>query len=473
MKLSTVTDPAKRFRQAKDLGDAMRLSEGNLKSAVTLIKHKNPSNVFEVIAQKLGMGKDRLRFGENHMYWDFQANVAYSKGKPYSIIKFNKAKISKFPKALRNLIKKADKGLLSQKAQNSLRMALNRHIKANPGKFFTGPRTSSMPIGESEFVLGTTSKFIKGNLYKTFDNDLQKFVSIIEGGFGPQQKVSLAKKFIAGWKNKPFTKLRLRLTNPDLLKVRKYARLIERDLGFPNANKLTFLGFFKKLFSSKKGQFRFTKPDKIKPGKVSKTVSVVKAEIIRRKIPIMTKRQIAKFSPFKTKRQTTRPISRRMTAPRRVVVRKVTRTRVKPRPRVIRKVRKIARVRLIKRPRKVVRTKVRPRTRVIKRVRVIPRPRVRKLIRPPTRVVARVRPKPKPRKVVQRKKVPKITLMESDARKNKIIRKILSSRTFVYLPDFYSVVFGIKVGSAKEKAALLRVGRIFSGLERRAVINKR
>jgi len=56
-----------------------------------------------------------------------------------------------------------------------------------------------------------------------------------------------------------------------------------------------------------------------------------------------------------------------------------------------------------------------------------------------------------------------------DKKKNKlksISKKAVASEKFIYIPDLYSRVFDIKA-SKKEKAALQKVGRLFTGLERR------
>lgn len=230
-----------------DIGDVARLTGRKIKAKEILVKHKNPSNTFEVVKQVKGMGRDRIAFDETHMYFDFEAPVAYSQGKPFSIIKFPKTKLFKFPPNLRKLINKASKGQLSTSQSNNLRRALNRHIKANPNKFFISPRTASLPIGEREIALAETSKFIKTNVYKTFDNDLKTFVSVIEVAFDKTKKLSLARKFINGWKRNPFRTLKLRLTNPDVLTVRKYARIVERDIKLKSQQVNIFLRIFNKV----------------------------------------------------------------------------------------------------------------------------------------------------------------------------------------------------------------------------------
>ena len=51
----------------------------------------------------------------------------------------------------------------------------------------------------------------------------------------------------------------------------------------------------------------------------------------------------------------------------------------------------------------------------------------------------------------------------------KRIRKLLKKRRFVFLPDMFSLVFGIKAKPG-QKVILLRLGRIFTGAERRPIV---
>jgi nucleoside-triphosphatase THEP1 len=239
---------------AKDITDILRLSRGKIKVKDVLIKKRNPSDVFEVVRQPQGMGKSRLAFDETHMYFDFEIPVGYSKGKAYTIIKFPVTKISKFPKGLRVKVAKAALGQLSGRQQVLLRRQLNAYIKANKNKFFLSPRTAANVIGEREVVTAEGSKFIKSDVYKTFDNDLQKFVKLIEVGFGKRSAKPMIGKFIDGWKKKPFRQLKLRLTNPDLLKVRRYTRLLNKDIKLSKNQKNNIVVMLRKLFISKKAQ---------------------------------------------------------------------------------------------------------------------------------------------------------------------------------------------------------------------------
>ncbi len=252
-KAKAIADPKRFERKGKqDVGDIARLTGRRIRVKDILSKHKNPSNVFEVTRQLKGMGRDRMAFDETHMFFDFDAPIAYSQGKPFSIIKFPRTRISKFPPNLRQLITKAANGQLSTGQGISLRRALNRHIKANPNKFFISPRTASLPIGEREIALAEISKFIKRDTYRTFDNDLQKFVSIFEVGFKKGTRLSLARKFINSWKSKPFTTLRLRLTNPDILLMRRYTNIVRRDIKLTAQQTNIFLSIFNKVIRSVK-----------------------------------------------------------------------------------------------------------------------------------------------------------------------------------------------------------------------------
>lgn len=336
----------------KDIKDIVRLTGGKVKAKDVLSSKKNPSNVFEVARQVNGMGKSRLKFSETHLYFDFEAAIAYSYGKPYSIIKFPYSKISKFPPRLNAMIKKAANNELSLRQSMALRKALNRYIKLHPGKFFIGPRTASLPIGEREFVLAEGSKFIAGQQYKTFDPDLQRFVSIIEVAFKKPRKLSLFKRFVEGWKRKPFTTLRLRLSNPDILLVRRYTKLVSKDYGLSPRQKLTFLQLMKKMFKSKKG--RLLRPTK-KKKKVQRIEAKLKKEIRsrrikrlaarRRKIKLLKRRKAApKRKPSKrtvirkpvrrivSRKPTRRTISRKPTKRKPTKRQPVKRTRIKRTP---------------------------------------------------------------------------------------------------------------------------------------------
>jgi hypothetical protein len=52
--------------------------------------------------------------------------------------------------------------------------------------------------------------------------------------------------------------------------------------------------------------------------------------------------------------------------------------------------------------------------------------------------------------------------------RNYIFNK-LSRKKFVFTPDIYSIIFGIKA-KAGQKIKLLKIGRIFTGTERRAIV---
>jgi len=317
-----------RRKGVKDLKDLIRLTGGKVRATDIVPRSKNPSHVFEVVRQPKGMGKSRLAFDETHMYFDYEAPIAYSKGKLYSIIKFPVSRISKFPKILRLKINKAARGELTAKEGIALRKSLNRYIKLNPNKFYLGPRTASLPIGEREFVLAEGSKFIKGKIYKSFDNDLQKFISIIEVGFRKPAKISLYKRFVKGWKRRPFTTLRLRLSNPDLLTVRRYTRLIEKDVTLSPKQNKNIIGILRRMFKSKKARLgRDFKKSKKRKGRIRREIErrrkkelirkIKRSKIIKRKIQrkaIQTKR--AKRKILLRKRSQKRKIIDRKTKPR-------------------------------------------------------------------------------------------------------------------------------------------------------------
>lgn len=397
----------------KDLKDLLRLSEGKVKVKDVLAKTKNPSDTFQVVRQTKGMGRSRLAFDETHMYFDYEAAVAYSYGKPYSIIKFPLQKISKFPKRLRGQIIKSISGQLKTTQQVALRKALNRYIKANPKKFFISPTTGTTPIPEREFVLAEGSKFFKGNLYNTFDNDLQKFITIVEVGFKKPRKISYFKALYNAYKNKPFRTLKYRLSNPDLLKVRRYAKILQYDLGFKKKQG-KFLALLKKVIFFKKKPVipkvkkkkRVIKKPTKKPKRIAKKKLVKKVvkEIKRRRKAVkrIPKPKIRVKKPrLKTravKRVPTRKTTRaKVRAKKRVVARKATRKREPTRPRKPTRVRKP--LRKTERPRTRIpsRTTTRARKRVITR----PRVRVRKRVPARTRVRVRTRVPPKPTTTVK------------------------------------------------------------------------
>lgn len=426
-------------KQSKDIKDVLLASKGQIKAKDILGKRKNPSNTFEVVNQVQGMGKSRLAFDETHMYFDFEAAVAYSQGKPYSIIKFPVAKITKFPNNLTRLIKKAGRGELSTSQGTRLRVALNNYIKNNPNKFFLSPRTASLPIGEREIVLADASKFIKGNLYKTFDNDLQTFISVIEVAFRKPQKISLFRRFINSWKNKPFRTLKLRLSNPDILNIRRYARIVERDIPLGRTRIENLLFMFKKMLTTKKAQARLKKPIKqikkkkrVKPRKVKLRKRKVIKRITKRTIPRVKKRVVERARPKQRPRKKARPVTR-------------PRTPVRSRPQK--------------------RIPIRARTPVRTRKRSDVRPRVQ--ARPVTRITPR-----KKKKIIKFRKT--IIRKIKDTLKNPTQKKINEinanvKQMFIFTPDLYSRLFGVRT-NLKNARLLLRKGRIFTGAELRPII---
>lgn len=449
-------------KRAKDIADAIRLSGGKLTVGEIIPTNKNPSNVFEVVRKVEGMGKSRIAFSETHMFFDFEAPVAYSKGKPFSIIRFRRTRISKFSPSLRARIKLAANNRLTAREAIQLRKNLNRFVKANPNKFFISPRTASLPIGEREIVLAEMSRFIRKDTYKTFDNDLQTFVSIFEVGFGKPQKLSLARKFINGWRRRPFTQLRLRLTNPDILKVRRFARIVERDISLTKSQRLGFLALLKKIltgpFRGKKAQVKLPgkAPKPKKAPKKSKLLEAVKKEIIRRKIAKPTARQIGR-------------ILTRLKVPKRLIprilrtpaIREIIRVGVRARPRVPVRIKPPVRI-----PTRFRKTRKPPR-------RVPPRRPPRK---PPTRIPPGRVPPRKPPKIkipkVPPRKPPRIVDEEKKKKLAILVGRVVVKRKFFYIPDLYSVIFGIKA-NPRERRLFLTKGRVFSGAERRLITGGR
>ena len=51
----------------------------------------------------------------------------------------------------------------------------------------------------------------------------------------------------------------------------------------------------------------------------------------------------------------------------------------------------------------------------------------------------------------------------------KLTGKVIQQRDFIYIPDLYSIIYGIK-SKPLEKRAFLRIGRVFTGVERRKLI---
>jgi hypothetical protein len=495
-------------RRGKDIPDIVRLSEGKIKRSKVLPKTKNPSNVFETVEIPGGMGKSRLKFDENHFYMDFEAAIGYSQGKPYSIIKYPRARISKFPKKLQLGINKASKGLLNQKQMNSLRRSLNKHIKANPKKFFIGPRTASGPIGEREVVLAVFSKLFKGNKYKTFDNDLQKFIQVVELQFTKPKKISLFKRFKESYGKYPFMSLKLRLTNPDIAKIRRLRKILDKDITLSPKNQNKFIQLFnkvikfKKPFDNKKGN-KYTSKIKKLNEEFDKTLKKAKTELQlekaygksilkSRKLLREIKKDFGKNNNFyKNTRKKLKALEssnkRRLNVVKRklkpIIRKPKTRVRKKPKKRVTKRpiTRSRAKKRVTKRP--ITRTKPRPRVkkrtikRPITRPRIRRRPKTRSRVRPKirprakTRVVKRVTPRPRPRipvKPITRKQIIK-DLDRVDKKTKKVLKQLKQKKKFIYIPDLESIIYGVKA-TKKQKVRYLDPKKIFTGLERRGLI---
>jgi len=200
---------------------------------------------FEVKPGELGAG--RKQFKEDHFFTDVAASFGYAKGKP-QIIRFKKVKIQKFSNKLQSIIKKAEKGLLTEKQIKKLRIDLNTEIKKNPGKFFSGPRTTALGRGESEVVIPVGSKFItKKNLRTkfnsligrkvgnkiTYDNDTEQFIQVMDLVAKPKEK-----KFISSFKEdfinnikQVKTNVKFGFTNSDMTKVRSFKRALTNAKG--------------------------------------------------------------------------------------------------------------------------------------------------------------------------------------------------------------------------------------------------
>ncbi len=464
-KISAISTRERFFRKgATDLLDLKRLTGKRLKNADVL--KQNPSDVFQVLRQPGGMGKDRLKFDETHLYFDSEAAIGYAQGKKYTIIKFPLSKIQKFPKSFKPKIKKAKLGLLNKKESNALRRQLNKYIKSNLKKFYTSPRTTSLPFGEREWVLAEGSKFFKVDTYKTFDNDLKTFVNVIEVSFNKRKSKSFFKKFRDAYSKEPIKEIKYRLTNPDLLKVRKYRRLIEKGykLTKPQKSKLSkladkFIGSFKKLMKDKKGTLRGTLVDDVFK-ETQKRKATPRVLNIRRMVkrPLKIKAARVTRAKAKTKRRIKkRPKRRKVTrAKSRVTKRPVSRKRTKARV--------TARPRPKKRVRKTGRTRKRP------RIRAILRPRARTLLRNRIRPIAipRVRQRIK-KKVSRQRLIPRKRKKEKEKEERKVKVNQVIKPQFRYLSDLYSRFFGIKVSKRKGRK-LLKPGKIFKGFEARPII---
>lgn len=245
----------RRVRYSKDPVSGLRVAtareiiKGKLKAALTrgkkqdikdlglfgikrkdyLPKGKNPSNVFEVARQGSSIGADRLRFNEDFLYVDLAAALVYSYGKPYSILIFEKAKISKvYSPSLQARIERIPKMSQIQKAQ--LRLDITKYINNHPGKFFVGSKNVVELVGESQFVASVLSKSFKKDVYRTWDNDFRGFMQALVLTKGKQKSTPYLKKLKIAYAEKPFQQLKLRLTNPDILKVRRFRRLINKKI---------------------------------------------------------------------------------------------------------------------------------------------------------------------------------------------------------------------------------------------------
>jgi len=492
----------------KDVEDLVRISEGNLGKADVL--KKSPGKFLEVLPRKAEMGKDRLRFGETHFYWDYEAALGYARGEPYSIIKFPLSKISKFPTRLENLIKKAQNGKLSSSEQNRLRRALNRHMKANPDNFFLGPLTASSPIGEREWINSVFSRLFINDEYITFDSDLQRFVNIIEVGFSKKAKTNLFRKFYNSWKDKPFTQLKLRLGSTDVLTVRRYAKLLSRDMTgiVKSPNKKSFLEIFRKLLKRqkkeviRKGLKGVKKPvvgigGNSKISSKSPVLSSSKSSRIARRIisrrgvrrvsrgsvrkSLVRASRVSKKSVSESSRKSKRTVPKRTSSfssgvlalplnrvVKRILVRNTKRSSTRPSRRTSRVSKRTSSRKSVRPSRVSKRSSTRPSRRTS---RITKRPARRPQRKPPRRPATRPPSKPPirpPTKIIE-----KIIIIDPKKKKEEKLRRLVSfslrKKKFIYLPDLYSLIFGVKANKS-ERAAFLKMGRRFTGLEGRKLV---
>jgi hypothetical protein len=356
---------------------------------------------------------------------------------------------------------------------------VNEYIKKNPGKVFESPRSSVFPMAEREYVLSVGSKEIKSDVYKTWDKNLKTFVSVIEFGLPKKEAQNIFKTMAQAYGKKPFKNIKYRLTNPDFLKVRKYARLLKRGYKLTGQQKSKlrslvqkFLDSFKELMKSKKGSLKgtiaddaFKKQDPKKP----------RALNVRRLVQKPIKFKITK-SAFRKKRQKraerkakprrkTRKATRR--AKTRVSKRKITRTRPRTRP----KVRPRVKASPTKRPRTRTRPRTRPKVKARPRTRSIFRTRARTLLR--NRVRPIVRPRPKVRKTPKKKitRIKKRDKKKETEQERPTPRRVVK-RKFIYLADLYSRFYGIQIPRKKGKF-LLTPGRVFKGFEARPIVGRK
>ncbi len=442
-----------------DLRDVQSLTQGALSSQKVLPKMRTKSRVLDVVRIKGGVGKDRLMFDEFHMYFDLSAPAYYGKGEPYTIIKIPKTRLNTFSKSLELRSLKASKGELSSTQTRKLRIDLNHYINANPNKFFLGPRTGSLPYGEREWVLATGSRLFTKDIYKTWDSDLKRMINVVEATFTPQKKNSFFKKFKLAYSKNPFKALKLRLTNPDILDVRRYSKLVERDLDRP----LSLIQKFKLIVS------RFLK--NVKEGRVKSEKTSLGKQGVGTK-PLTKKKAVArggKTDKLTLAKKRVRSLGRKKT--RQVAPRGKTSRRTTPQT----KRAPATRRRTSAKPRLPVKTRT-SKSRLVppkQRTGVVKRPvRTSRVTTKRIGVPGKTTRAPPERRFLKKTKTKIKTKMPDDVSEKSLIRVTkneLTKKKFLYIPDLYSRIYGVKANAAERKR-LLTKGGIFSGVSIRKLI---
>jgi hypothetical protein len=311
--------------------------------------------VLEVLPGEMGAG--RAIYGENYFYTDVQAAMGYAKGLNKSkfadkllkypgiksmssaskkklqdrintlfnffknapkakIIVFNKIKFDIFPKSYQLEITKASKGLLSVKKQKALRIKLNTYIKNNIDKFFPGPRTSALGIGESEFVAPVGSKFytkknLRTKLAKIFGGrignkftinpETKEFIEVVDL-FPTKDRTSAYKsikevlteykKLYGNW-NSAYKTLKLRFSKSDVTKIKRIKKLAESGNTIKTKTMKDYLKFIiEKIKKSLPTNVELTK--KIKAKSKTKKKSKVKVAKKEKKMSLKQKKKLKK-----------------------------------------------------------------------------------------------------------------------------------------------------------------------------------
>jgi len=462
----------------KDLKDVMLLSNFKITKNNIYNVFKNPRNIFEIV-ERPGtgqVGKSRKLFKEFFLFTDLEAAKGYGYGKKPSILIF-KEKIGLYPKKLRKLIDLASAGKLSQKQSISLRKKLVSYAKLNIEKFRPGTRTLSMTSGEREFINAAGAKFKRIGKFTTFDNDFKKFMQVAYMNRNLRStKTGLFQKILKAYSKNPFTRLKLRLTNPDYLKVKRYYKLLNNNISLSKFQKMSFLEIFKKVFSGKKAQYKSTFEDKslypafnkiFKNNKIAMSTfekKVIKLSDIRRKT-IMPSKFKARTVISKTRELNRQEVGnlRKIIDFGRIRDREIARNPM----RVILRISKRlpVKARLAKR---INRKKAREIKRTTTR-RNIQRQRAR--IARPT-FVPRRPGRSTIRKIITPTRTPKKIIDSPNEEKGKSKNIILNAKKkgmFIYLADLLSILYN-KRATPKQAKALKLVGRLFTGFESRPII---